>query len=135
MQHAQETDLRAEMLGIGGDFQQRGRAGAEQNVVYDLLVLQSQPGKFMRKSEDQVEIADRQEFPLTLCQPAVASTGQTLRAMTITAGVIGDGAIVATRTTVEMAAQSRGAAVRDGLKHASVVPRQPGTIPLDETAS
>jgi hypothetical protein len=34
-----------------------------------------------------------------------------------------------------MAAQSRGAAVRDGLKDASMVPRQPGAIPLDETAS
>ena len=43
VEHAEEADLRAEMLGIGGDLQQGRGAGAEQEIVDDLLVLQSQP--------------------------------------------------------------------------------------------
>jgi hypothetical protein len=41
MQHTQEADLGAEMFYISRDFQQRGRTGAEQQVVDDLLVLES----------------------------------------------------------------------------------------------
>ena len=43
VEHTQDTDLGAEMLGIGGDLHQGRGAGAKQKVVDDLLVLQSQP--------------------------------------------------------------------------------------------
>ena len=43
--------------------------------------------------------------------------------------------MTASGTTVEMAAQAGRAAVRDGVEHALVVPRQPGTVLLDETVS
>ena len=43
VKHTQEADLRAEMFRIGRDLQQGGGTGAEQEVVDDLLVLQSQP--------------------------------------------------------------------------------------------
>ena len=59
MQHTQEADLGAEVLGLRGDFQQGGSTGAEQEVVGDLLVLESQPGECMRKGEDHMEVADR----------------------------------------------------------------------------
>jgi len=41
MKHTQEADLGAEMFCVSRDLQQRGGAGAEQQVVDDLLVLQS----------------------------------------------------------------------------------------------
>jgi hypothetical protein len=40
MQHAEETDLRTEMLGIAGDFEKCFRTGAKQEIVKYLLVLQ-----------------------------------------------------------------------------------------------
>ena len=43
VEHTEETDLGAEMLGIGGNLQQSRGAGVEQEVIDDLLVLQSQP--------------------------------------------------------------------------------------------
>ena len=43
VEHAQEADLRAKMLGIGGNLQQGCGAGTEQEVVDDFLVLQGQP--------------------------------------------------------------------------------------------
>ena len=44
VQHAEETDLRAEMFGIASDFKERFRTGSEQEIVDDLFVLQSQRG-------------------------------------------------------------------------------------------
>ena len=43
VEHTEEADLGAEMLRIGSNLQQRGGAGAKQEVVDDLLVLQSEP--------------------------------------------------------------------------------------------
>src|SRR5258708_28991198 len=43
MQDAEESDLGAEVLGIGGDLQQNGGPGVEQEVVYGLFVLRRKP--------------------------------------------------------------------------------------------
>ena len=58
MKHTQEADLGAEMLCVRRDLQQSGGTGAEQEVVDDLLVLESQPREFMRNGEDHMEVAD-----------------------------------------------------------------------------
>ena len=39
VQHAEEADLGSEMSGIASDFEKGFRAGAEQQIVDDLLVL------------------------------------------------------------------------------------------------
>ena len=39
MQHAEETDLGAEMPGIAGDFQECFCTGPEQQIIEDLGVL------------------------------------------------------------------------------------------------
>jgi hypothetical protein len=56
VEHAQEADLRAEMLCVSRDREQSGGTGAEQEVVDDLLVLESQPRKLMWNGEDHMEI-------------------------------------------------------------------------------
>src|SRR5258708_4002399 len=43
MQDAEESDLGAEVFGIGGDLQQSRGAGAEQEIVNNPFVLQGQP--------------------------------------------------------------------------------------------
>ncbi len=44
MQNTEEVDFCTEMLGIAGDFEKRFGTGAKQEIVDDLLVLQSQRG-------------------------------------------------------------------------------------------
>ena len=58
VEHTQEADLGAEMLCVRRDLQQSGGTGAEQEVVDDLLVLESQPRQFMRNGEAHLEVAD-----------------------------------------------------------------------------
>ena len=38
VQDTEESDLSAEMLGVGGDLQKRCRAGVKQEIINDLLV-------------------------------------------------------------------------------------------------
>jgi len=44
VQHAEEADLCAKMLGIAGHFAQCFCTGSEQEIVDDLLILKSQWG-------------------------------------------------------------------------------------------
>ena len=44
VQHAEEANFCAKMLGIASDFEKRFGAGAEQEIVDDLLILKSQWG-------------------------------------------------------------------------------------------
>jgi hypothetical protein len=59
VQHGQEPDVCAEMLGVGGDLEQGLGSGVEQQVVEDLLIDQGQLREMMRHSEDDVDIRDR----------------------------------------------------------------------------
>jgi hypothetical protein len=54
VQHTQEADLGSEVLRIGCDLQERCGAGAQQEVIYNLFVLQSQRRQFVRNREDHV---------------------------------------------------------------------------------
>jgi hypothetical protein len=58
VQHGEETDLCAEMFGVGGDLEQSLGRGVKQQVVEDLLVDQGQMREMMRRGEDDVDIGN-----------------------------------------------------------------------------
>src|SRR5512143_2685709 len=91
MQNAEEADLRTEASRIGRDFQQRTRAGFEQQAEQKLLVLPDQGHQRMGHAEHQVEIADRQQFPSPGAQPLLPCVGLALRTVAVSAGVVRDG--------------------------------------------
>src|SRR5271165_6100350 len=72
MQHAEETDLGAQMSGVASHFEQGCGAAAEQQVVDELLVLKGERGQFLRQSENNVHVGGGQQLALTCLQPAVA---------------------------------------------------------------
>src|SRR5271166_4908961 len=85
VQDAQETDLRAEVFRIGGDFQQRRSAGVEQELKEHFLVLPDERNQRVWHAEDQVVIVGRQQLLLASGQPLVTSVGLALGAMAIAA--------------------------------------------------
>jgi hypothetical protein len=87
VEHAEEANLHSEMLGIGSDLQQSRGAGAEQEVIDDFLILQSQPGKLVGYGEHDMDVADGQQFFAALGKPLVASVGLALGTVPVTAGV------------------------------------------------
>ena len=72
VEDAEETDLGAQMPRMARDFEQGLGAGAEQQIVDDLLVLQGQRGEPTRKGEDHMDVGGRQEF----AAPRLAANGR-----------------------------------------------------------
>jgi hypothetical protein len=88
VQDGKEANVCPQVARIAGYFEQGLGTGAEQEVIENLLVLQRQWGELVRESEDNVDIGDRQKFPLPSHDPLVASATLTLWAMAIAATVI-----------------------------------------------
>ena len=135
VQNAEEADGGSQVFGISRDLQQGVGAGLEQQTVDLLLVLQGERVQLMRQREDDVEVAHRQHFGLSLGDPAVAGRGLTLGTVAIAAGVIGDGLMPALGALVAMAAQSGGAATLDGAQHFDMRPVQPAPALFDEAGA
>jgi glutamate synthase domain-containing protein 1 len=66
VEHAEEADLRAQVSRIARDLEQRGGAGAEQQSIDQLLVLERKRSQFTRQREDGMDVAGRQQFALAL---------------------------------------------------------------------
>src|SRR5580693_1186812 len=136
VQHAEETDLCTKMPRIASHFEKGFRTGTKQQTVEDLLVLQHQGSQAMGQCEDHVQIAGREKFSLTRSDPAVPSSGLTLRAMAIAAAVIGDGGpMSAAGALIEMTAECGGTTPANGQQHFDVLPTQPVAISFEESSS
>lgn len=62
MKHREESDLRAQMLGVRRDGAQRLAGGPEQNAVDDLLVLKGNGCNGLRYGEDHMKILGVEKF-------------------------------------------------------------------------
>src|ERR1700688_4201569 len=69
MQHAEESDLRAEIPGIAGSFEQRRGTGAQEQIVKQPLVLEDERGELVGQGEDDMEVRDGQQLRRTRAQP------------------------------------------------------------------
>src|ERR1700759_5287859 len=90
VEHGGGSNARAEVLGIGGDREQRFGRRAEQQVVDDRPVLVgawSDPG---REWENHVKMPDRQKIALAGREPIRRRRALTLWAMAVATGVVRD---------------------------------------------
>ena len=85
VEDTKEANLSAQVPGMARDFKQGLGAGTKQQIVENLLVLQSQGRQKMRKGEDYVHVVGGQEFLPTRLEPAVAGLGLTLGTVPISA--------------------------------------------------
>ena len=114
MEHTEEADLGSKVPRIAGDLQQGFGAGAKQQVVDQMLVLQCERSEFPREREDHVDIAGGQQFPFPRLEPAHAGVALAPWAMPVATRVVRDGSMSAVRTLIAMSTQRGGAAARDG---------------------
>jgi hypothetical protein len=71
-----------------------------------------------------MDVGNGQQFPLTSRKPFIPGIGQTLRAMPITAAIIGDGDnMTASRTTIPVTSERCSPATFDGRQHFEVQTR------------
>lgn len=78
VQHGEQADLGAQVLGIGGDDAQGLGGGAEEQAVDECLVLLGNGGNGLRQREDDVKVLRVEKLGATILQPLRA--GQRLAA-------------------------------------------------------
>jgi hypothetical protein len=72
MENGEETDLRTQMLRVGGDRPQSLGDGAEENAVNDGFVLQSNGRHLCRQAEHHVEVFRIENLGPAVIQPLSA---------------------------------------------------------------
>ncbi len=117
VEHGGEADAGAEMLWISADREQRLGRGAEQQVVDHRLVLIGDRGDLGRQCEDHVEVVDRQQVGLARGEPILRRRTLALGTMPVAARVVGDPAVAAILTALDMTAEGSRAAALDGRHH------------------
>ena len=75
VQHGEEADLGAQVLGIGGDCAQGLGGGAEEKAVDERLVLIGDGGNGLRQREDDVKVLCVEKFGATILQPLRGVSG------------------------------------------------------------
>ena len=133
VQDHEPADRGTEAFRVGGDLEQRRRGGAEEEVVHDALVDEREARQQLRHREDDVHVADRQEFLLARRHPGVAGGGEALGTMPIPTAVVREGRLRALVTAIAMPAERRRAALDEGPEHAPMLARHPGAVRLQET--
>src|SRR6266571_4208841 len=113
MEHAEEADLCAQVVGIASDLQQGFGTGVKQQLIDESFVLQCEWSEFPRQCEDYVYVAGGQQFPLPSLEPAQAGVALAPWTMPVTARVIRDGSMSAVRALIAMSTQRGGAAACD----------------------
>ena len=78
VENGENPNLRAQVLGIGSDFQKGGGAGREQQVVKHTSIILCQEIELVGDREDDVEVVRGQEFALAGRQPAFPCLGLAL---------------------------------------------------------
>ena len=132
VQDHQPADGGPEALRVGGDLEQRGRGGAKEEVVHDALVDERQPREHLRHREDDVHVADGQQFLLARRDPVVAGRGEALGAMPIPAAVVREGRLRTPLTAIPMPAQRGRAALDEGPEDASMLAGEPRPMRLQK---
>jgi hypothetical protein len=135
VQNGKQSNLSTEVLRVGCNFEQCGGAARKQKREQPPLILPHQRHERVRHAEDQVEVADRQQFLLTLVEPLVASVGLALGTVPVAARVVGDDLMTAARALIAMATERGGAAPCNGIEHLDLRPGQGLAIAFAESAA
>jgi hypothetical protein len=125
VEHREHAKDRAEPA--GSDIRECLASGAEQDCVNDLGRVEGQSVEGVGDGEDDVEVRNVEHFIAPLLEPARACLGAAPGTVPVAARVPEDMLIVAAVTVIAVAAQSLGAAVRDGTQHLALGGRDRAT--------
>ena len=89
VQEREAADFGAEMLRISGERQKGFGSGTKQQPVDGAAILECQWSQLVREGENDVEVLNVENLLLTGLEPRGTCSSLTLRAMSVTAGVVG----------------------------------------------
>ena len=124
VQHGEEADLGAQVLGIGGDCAQGLGGGAEEKAVDERLVLIGDGGNGLRQREDDVKVLCVEDLGATILQSLRAGQRLAAGAMSIAAAVEGDAPVATLIACFDVPAERGGPAQFDRRHDAALGGRQ-----------
>ena len=133
VQHAQETDLRAQMLWIGGDLAQCLRGRLEQDIVDHCLVLKGDDLDLLGHGEHDVEVGHVKQFRVAVLEPLSACESLALWTAFVTTRVIPDALMATFAASFDMSAESSSAATFDRVHGAPPRARQRRAMLITES--
>ena len=104
----------AQAFRVSRDLQQRRGRGTKQEVVDDALIGQRETRQRLRHCEDEVHVADGQQFPLPRGHPDVAGGREALGTMAIPTAVVREGRLRTLIATIAVPAECRRSALGNG---------------------
>ena len=113
VKHSEEADLRAKMLGIGGNRAQGLGGRLKQDIVEGGLVLKGDCSDFLRHGKNDVEVLSVEQFGLTVFQPLGASQRLAFWTTAVPARVIRDPLLATRIALLDMTAERRRSTARD----------------------
>jgi len=125
VEHVEEANLSAEMLGVPCNLKECVGTGLQQEIVENPFVVQGERRQFMGESKDNMDVACGQQLLATGFEPTVAGVGLTFRTVPIPAAVIGDDAMSTAGAGIQMAAEGGGTTARDGQQDLNMSPANP----------
>src|ERR1700736_265324 len=131
-QHGQEADLGTKVPEISRNRQQALRGGLEEHPVNPASILEGQGADLVRESKHHVEVFHGQELRRPLIKPLSAGGRLALGAMAVAARIVGDPAVAASVTLLDMPAQLRGAAASHMPEDTPLVRGEGISIPMEE---
>src|SRR6516162_10914055 len=99
------------------------------------LVLPDQRDQRVRHAEDQVKVANRQQFPSSGAQPLLPGIGLALWTVPVSAGVVRDGLMPTANALIAVPTECGRAATRDCAKHFELGPGERIAITFEELVS
>ncbi len=120
MEHGEEADLGAEVLGIGGNGLQGFGGGPEQNAIDYFFVLIGDRGNLFRQRKDDVKVLGVKKFGATIFKPFRAGERLAFWAMAIGAGVVSVALMAAAVALLEMTTENGGPADLDRMHDAAL---------------
>ena len=120
-------------FGFARDLLQRLRGRLKEEVVHHAFVDERETRQWLGQREDEVDVADGQEFLLAGRDPRVTRGGQALGAMPVAAAVVREGRVCALLTAIAVPAERRGAALGDRPEDAPMLPGDPRSVRCPES--
>jgi hypothetical protein len=121
MQHGDDADIRAQALGIGGQFKHGFLDRPEQEIIEAFFIAQGKWVEFMRDGKDHMKIPDRQQFPESVIDPGEARGGLTPGTVAVAAGMKTNDFMTATVAVFHLSAQCGRAARNNGINDLAVM--------------